>query len=114
MHFKYTKYEDSGVVVIDSPERLEGKTSILFRKMIINTAETESKKIVVNMMHTRFIDSNGISSLVAKISDTREHNGDIRLASINKLVHSILSITNLDKIFRMYPSAEEAVKSFKE
>lgn len=114
MSFQSNQDYDGELKVFKTPARLEGKVSLDFRKELKEIVDKGYYKIVIDLGETDFIDSNGISSLVSKISATRSEQGDIRLANPSDFVVSVLRTTNLDKIFKCYPSAEEAVNSYSE
>ncbi len=109
MEFKVREVDN--VIIIEAPKRLEGKTSLEFRKKIIELADSGVYKIVVDLNGTEFMDSNGVSSLVSRISVTRSNNGDVALLSPSEFIKNILKITHLDKIFKIYDNEDDAIKA---
>jgi len=110
MEFK-TRELDNKIIIIEAPLRLEGRTSLEFRKRIIELADSGYYKIIVDLKGTEFMDSNGVSSLVSRISVARSNNGDVVLLSPSEFIQNILKITHLNKIFKIFDSEEEAIKS---
>jgi len=113
MKFNMKEELNGKVVVIETPQRLEGFTSIDFREAIIDLVEKGNYNIVVDMSKTDFIDSNGISSLVSRISVTRSNNGDVRIASTSPTTKDVLEVTHIDKVIKSYENVKSAVDSFK-
>jgi anti-anti-sigma factor len=71
-----------------------------------------SKKVVLQMAETDFIDSSGLGSLVRMLSVLRASGGDLRFCDVSPFVLRVLQITNLTSIFRTYASEKEAIESF--
>jgi anti-sigma B factor antagonist len=112
MNFILTEKND--ISILKAPERLEAAVSIEFRKKILDIVDHESYKLIIDLSDTIFIDSNGISSLVARIHVCRSNNGDVRLVQVSAKVKDILELTNLNKIFQIFSDVEQAIKSFQE
>jgi anti-anti-sigma factor len=59
-----------------------------------------------------YIDSSGLASLIDLSKDLKSIQGIVFMSNISPKVSSILSITKLDKIFKIFDSQEEALKNF--
>jgi anti-sigma B factor antagonist len=70
-------------------------------------------KIVVNLKGVDYIDSGGLGMLVGLLVSARNRGGELKLASPRKRVKDVLRRTNLDRIFRVYGSNDEAVAAFR-
>ena len=57
-----------------------------------------------------FIDSSGLGALISGLKTARTAGGDLRLAAATEQVTSVLQLTNLDRILRVYPSPDDAYR----
>ncbi len=112
MDFQVTDAQNGTVTVIKAPPRLEGFISIEFRETIIDLVQKGSTRLVVDLSETEFMDSEGISSIVARISVARSNGGDVRVAGASKFIKNLLHITHLDKLLEGYDDVDSAVQSF--
>jgi anti-sigma B factor antagonist len=68
--------------------------------------------IVLNLAWVVYIDSSGLGTLVASFISARHHGAEIKFAALSPRARRLFTITKVDRIFEVYDSAEEAVKSF--
>jgi anti-anti-sigma factor len=50
--------------------------------------------------------------LIGAFQQLRPHGGQLRLASVNKNVHSVFAIARLDKVFTIDATEADALKAF--
>lgn len=79
---------------------------------IDEATEEEPANLVVNLQDVRFVDSTGLSTLVAGMKRSREKMGDLRICGLQQPVRMIFELTRLDKAFEIFNSEEEAVQAF--
>ncbi len=70
-------------------------------------------KIVVNLDGVDHIDSGGLGVLVGLLVSARNRGGDLKLVAPRKRIKDVLRRTNLDTLFRIYESNDEAVAAFR-
>jgi anti-sigma B factor antagonist len=114
MNFPITEAMNGEVKIITAPRRLEGDTSTEFRETIIGLVQNGSLKLVVDLTATQFMDSEGISAIVARISVARTGGGDVRVTCASDFIKNLLHITHLDKLLKNFDDVDTAVNSFKE
>ncbi len=68
--------------------------------------------IIVNFSKVSYIDSSGLATLVAMLKKLKGHKGQLKISNVSGKVKGLFEITKLDKLFTLYGSEEEAVKSF--
>lgn len=78
------------------------------RKQVRELVEAGSMHIVIDLTHVVHINSCGLGSIVCALTTLRKAGGDLRLVGAGKFVTELLHITQLDSIFRMFPTFEEA------
>ena len=69
------------------------------------------KGLVINFEKVNFIDSSGIGLIVSIFKTMQQKQGKFALSNLSKKNEEIFSITRLNKILDIFPSAAEAKKS---
>jgi anti-sigma B factor antagonist len=59
-----------------------------------------------------YLDSVGLSSLVASYTSARKQGGDLKLLQLTKKINNLLQITRLSTVFEIYNTLDDAVSSF--
>ena len=72
----------------------------------------ETKRIVIVLAWIGHIDSSGLGTLVASFISARHHGAEIKFAALSPIARRALQITKVDRLFEIYDSAEEAIRSF--
>jgi len=83
------------------------------RKKIHSLVDDDMRKVVIDMVDLKWINSAGLGSLIAGLTTLRNAGGDLRLARGPDNVESLFRVTELVKVFKMYETVEGAVASFK-
>jgi anti-sigma B factor antagonist len=86
-------------------------TAPRLRERIIQLADEGSRRIVVDLQGVEFMDSTGLSVLVAGLKRLKENDGVLALAVTREPVLRILSITGLDRVFPIYGEVSAATAS---
>lgn len=91
---------------------------------IVAGAETESlrahvvnllrdrKAIVLHMGEVDFVDSSGLGTMVRSLTSARQLHGDVKLCNVPEVIHNVLKMTHLVKLFDTHDSEEKAVAAF--
>ena len=103
------------VVVISLSGSLLGEPGATnLRQAVYRRLAENKQKFVVDLGDLRFINSMGLGSLIASLTSIRTRGGDMCLARLRDRVESIIMITKLVKVFRLYDTVVKAVESFKQ
>ena len=73
-----------------------------------------ARKLVIDISHCEFIDSSFIGTLVVEQKRMKEKGGKIMLIEPVKLDKDLFLVTNTLRIFEIYQTREDAIKSTKE
>ena len=73
--------------------------------------EVSPARVVLDLSELDFIDSTGLGVLVGALRRVRGGGGDIRLASARSGIERVFVVTGLDRVFRLFPSVEEAAEA---
>lgn len=72
----------------------------------------DSNRLVLDLREVSRVDSSGMGLLVRFLSRMKNHGGDLRLAGPPPFLRTLLKMTKLATVFRVYDSQEEAIVSF--
>ena len=107
MRFEETTIGDVLVTrVLDS--RIVAEVAPRFKSQLLNYITAGNRSIVLDLQSVSFIDSSGLGALVASLK-ALGRDGDLVLCGTGGAVVSMFKLTRMDKVFRMYGTAEEAV-----
>jgi len=70
-------------------------------------------RIILKLEGVSYIDSSGLSTLVACYTSARKRGGDLKLTHLTTRVRDLMQITRLSTVFETYNTVEEAQKSFR-
>jgi len=83
-----------------------------FREFILKRIESGTTSMLLDFTAVPYVDSSGISALLALLQAARKAGGDIRLAGINERITSVFRQIGLHHVFRKFPTREEGIRSF--
>lgn len=110
---KITEKTKANVVVLKFVGSLLGEPDTTkVRRKVRRLVGEEVRKVVVDMSDLRWINSDGLGSLIAGLSSLRNAGGDLRLAKVSDNVQKLLRITGLAKVFKVYSTVDAAVNRF--
>lgn len=103
---------NAGVTLLRCSGRLNMATAPRLTQAVDDGIAAGCPRVVVDLSATDFVDSSGLGALVSGLKRTRQAGGDLRIAGAGEQVTTVLSLTNLDRVLRPYPSVEEARHSW--
>ena len=75
-------------------------------------AAAQSKKLLLNFQGVQFMSSAMIGKLVLLNKKAKTSEIDLKFCTISANVHEVFKITRLNKVFKIYPDEEKALKAF--
>lgn len=100
------------VVVKRMPERLNLKQARLFMREIAPLLNADRPQIVFDMSHVRQLDAAGVDMLLHCMSEVMKRDGDLKLCTLSPQAAVVLELTRTERLFEIYESAVDAVRSF--
>lgn len=82
------------------------------RKAVTGFIERGERKLLIDFNGVTFINSSAIGVMVSAHTSYSKRSWELTFCGINKNVHLVLAITNLNKVFSIHGSREEALKAF--
>ena len=103
----------SGVMLVDLRGRITpGPETEAVRAKLKQLLNAGYHRIILNLGEVTYLDSVGLSSLVAGFTSSRNAGGDVGLLHLPRGVHHLLQITRLSTVFEIYEDLQSAVESF--
>jgi anti-anti-sigma factor len=84
-----------------------------FTGKIEDSAGKSSSSVILDMAGVEAIDSSGIGTILFLSKKCRALGGDLKIASAPPEVKMVIQIVNFDKIFHIFNTLDDAVKSYK-
>ena len=111
MSFTVNKADDILVVVLEN-KRATVDISGNFKDKVNEEIEQGSFKVIVDLSIVEYVDSSFLGALVAGLKRATMKNGDLKLVSLQPPVRAMFDLTRLYRIFDIYETMDDAVKSF--
>jgi len=102
-----------GVNIVDLSGRITiGEGTIVLKEAVRNLLQRNEKNIRLNLADVSYIDSSGIGELVSSFTTVGNQGGKLKLLSLTKKVHDLLSITKLLTVFEVFDDEAKAIQNF--
>lgn len=111
MDLEISEHVLEGHTVVELRGELDLSNAQALRDRLLEIAGREPVSLILDLSGLTFMDSTGISVLVAAERRALELGGALSLAGPQKVVARVLRITSLDKHFPTFPTVDDAVKA---
>ena len=109
MDISGTTIEDTYVIVISG--RMDTINSRNIESKLDAMIEEFKPKVVIDLSAVDYVSSVGLRVLLSALKKQMKNQGILRIASLQPFVREVFEVTQFDKIFPIYPTREEAIKS---
>jgi anti-sigma B factor antagonist len=106
----YTTQDGNTVIVLTTSGRLDITTAWQFRLKLQECISKLSRHVVVNLGQVNFIDSSGLTSLVAGMRDADKIKGSFRICNVHPEAKLVFEVTMMDTVFEIFETEEEALE----
>ncbi len=103
--------ENKQVAILRPSGRLDITTAWQFRLKLQGCISPGCPHVIVNLNDVNFIDSSGLTSLVAGMRDADKVSGSFRICNVHSDAKLVLEVTMMDSVFDIYPSEDDALKA---
>jgi anti-sigma B factor antagonist len=100
------------VVVKNIPEKLGSKEARAFLRDVQRLVTMDRPQLVFDFSRVRRFEAAGLETLLECMSEVMKHDGDLKLASLSPEAAVVLELTRTDRLFEIYDTAADAVRSF--
>ncbi len=104
----YTTQEGNDVIVLTPIGRLDITTALEFR-LKLQECISISHHLVINLGQVNFIDSSGLTSLVAGMRDADKVKGSFRICNVHSEAKLVFEVTMMDSVFKIFETESEAL-----
>lgn len=106
----YTTQDGNTVIVLIPTGRLDITTAWQFRLKLQECISKLSRHVVVNLGQVNFIDSSGLTSLVAGMRDADKVKGSFRICDVHPEAKLVFEVTMMDTVFEIFETEDEALE----
>lgn len=100
---------DTLVILLAPVGRLDITTAWQFRLKLQECLSKLSRHVVVNLGMVNFIDSSGLTALVAGMRDADKVDGSLRICNVHPEAKLVFEITQMDSVFEIFDTEQEAL-----
>jgi anti-sigma B factor antagonist len=105
-------YTRSPVIVMELPERLNHAEAKIFLNELQPLLEMDRPSVVLDCSHIQHMDSAGVEMLLYCLEEAMKRDGDLKLAAVSPASAVIMELMRVDRLFEVFETSEEAVRSF--
>ncbi len=105
----FTTPKGEPVIIFSPSGRLDITTAWQFRLKLQDAIANDSPHILVNLSAVSFIDSSGLTSLVAGMREADKVGGSFRLCNVHSEARLVFEVTMMDSVFEIYSTEAEAL-----
>lgn len=102
--------EGSKTLVDVETDNVDFRNAELLKGMLAELVQAGSRNVVLNLTNVNFMDSSGLSVLLAGKRVTEEAGGTFSICGLQGYVNNLITLTNLHKTITVYGSDLEAIK----
>ncbi len=96
-------------VVVRVDGRVDAETCHLLRQHLLDLATQQISRVTLDLSAVTFLDSSGLSVLVAGLKALRQAGGGLNLAATRSQARTALRLTLLDTILPIFDTVDEGV-----
>ena len=105
--------QQNGTVIIELKGKLVGgPLAGRMDRTLDNILAQGNKHIIVDLGSVTHLNSSGMGILISGFTKVNDEGGKLKFANITDKIRNLLSITKLNRIFEVYDSVDDAIKSF--
>jgi anti-sigma B factor antagonist len=105
-------YTRGPVIVMELPEQLNHVEAKRFLDELQPLLEVDRPSVVLDCSQIKHMGSAGVEMLLHCLEQAMKRDGDLKLAAISPASAVILELMRVDRLFEVFETSEEAVRSF--
>jgi len=109
---RLTEQERGAVKVLRPEGPLRGDEAEEFKDRLVELADANGGRCVVDASAVQFVDSKGLEALVDANEHILQTGRPLKLCGVNEIVRQVLDLTELSSEFEYYANVNAAVRSF--
>ena len=109
MDLEVTTQQLNDFVVLAVAGEVDMESAPLLREQTLAQLTGGPDRVVIDMSDVTFMDSSGLSVLVAALKRIRSSDGELRLVITRERTMKLFRVTALDTVFSLHGSTQDAV-----
>lgn len=111
MHFMnfVSDQKEKLVYITSNVEKLDAIYAPELKSELVLQNRNTQRNIIVDLSATKYIDSSGLSALLVGQRLCRDANGTFVVCGLQETVKKLISISQLDSVFKITPTLNEAI-----
>lgn len=106
---RIVKESPTPVVVVEClHNRLDHRVSDRFKEEVWTATSGRTARLVIDLTQVEFMDSTALAALICLLK-RMGGSGDVVICGMRRSLRTFLSLTHMDRVFRVFPDAESAV-----
>ena len=102
--------DEKGTTVVDVVGHIDLASSPALRKTLLESLKG-TRRLAVNLIEVKYIDSSGIASLLEVLKEARRSEKRMMLFGLTVAVREVLQLTRLTGIFEIFETESDALKA---
>lgn len=107
-------YHENGRAIMHLSGRLDAATSQSMRKLLNDVITQGYDHVVINLKDVSFVDSSGLSAIVAGYRTARDQSGKLALVAVGAQAMVALKQTRLNQVLAIHENINAALAAFEE
>lgn len=108
MHYSFEQDDNVGIFTLKESRLDATIAGDIKAEFLIVTSQPNMDALVIDLSNVESCDSTGLSSLLLARRLMEEHDAPVLLAGIQPVLMNLMKLTQLDRIFPIFASLEEA------
>ena len=109
MDFKVEDIKDRKVIRCNS-DKLDSLVAPKLKSIFVHHSNEGCSSFIIDLSMVKYCDSSGLSALLVGNRILKEKKGTLTLFGLNPMVSKIISISQLDTVFKIVNNEENALK----
>ena len=106
-----TDQKENAVVVEAGAETLDASNAQEFKSAMSRMIQPGAH-LVLDMNGIRFVDSSGLGAILSCLRQLHDQGGDLKLCSMNKPVRALFELVRMHRVFEIFNTRDEAIRSY--
>lgn len=103
--------QETAVIVATSVDMLDASNANEF-KAAVGKMIQPGARLILDMSAIRFVDSSGLGAILSCLRQLNDQGGELKLCALNKPVRALFELVRMHRVFEIYNTREEAIRSY--
>jgi anti-sigma B factor antagonist len=102
-----------GIIALELKGQLQsGVECVRLAQAMDELLQEKQTRVIFDLSKTTKVDSAGLGKIVNCLSRLKTSGGTLYLAGVSDMVAGLLKMTKVDRLVKVFPTAQEAAQSF--